>query len=130
MASTDFTNRFPLGLSYTSPHGGTFPNALHEIFRLDWNISRTVASGSGNVSTCRAYIRVYVDKDAWATMKTPLTTYHFDFTPNSGSFVKVGTATCYHVQAYTALKDGSVQVTDSTNTTTTANYSGASDVTV
>ena len=130
MASTDYTNRYPLGLSYTSPHGGVFPNALHEIFRLDWNINRTAASGGGNVSTCRAYIRVYVDKAAHSTMKEPLTTYHFDFTPDSGSFVKVGTATCYHVQAYTALKAGSVQITDSRNSTSSADYSSASDVTV
>ena len=124
-----YTNRFPLGLSYVSPHGGTFPDALHEIFRLDWNINRTIKSGGSNVSTCRAYIRVYVDKDAWATMKTPLTTYHFDFTPNSGTF-KGAVAECYHIQAYTALKDGTVEVTDATNVTSTANYSGASDVTV
>ena len=127
-----YQNTAPLVMSYTSPHGSTFASAHHEIFRLDWNIGRIVKSLRDNLSTCRVYIRVYVDKDAWATMKTPLTTYHFDFSPDAGTVPKNGTiAEGYQKQAYAALKArGAANLVDENNQPINLNYSGAQDASI
>ena len=94
----------PLRLGFTSSHGHTFANATHEIWRMDTLMNRKGAELT-NRTTGKVYVRVYVDKAAWATKKEPLAQYHFDMPFNEGRDALAGKiAGSYLGQAYNYLK--------------------------
>ena len=122
----------PLRLGFTSSHGHTFANATHEIWRMDTLMNRKGAE-LANRTTGKVYVRVYVDKAAWASKKEPLAQYHFNMPFEEGRDTG-RIANSYLQQAYFYLKRNSqtIKMVDSnTNQSiTTIDYTNATDETI